>query len=301
MIPAQNTSNLAYSPDFSNDKYLNYYAVIESDMPEGQNIEIKKQINQNVNGITLSFLRFTACLQTFNKRNRNRRLWTTAVFKPMLNDPILISALKHGLPGENGHPVPPSGECTMERLLTIDPNNISHRFLNLYWKDENTFYGEIETLDEGPGTPGVKFMRDILQGLDAAFSLRSIVPQRKNIDGTIDVTGPGRIITYDRVFNPSHEEAYMDKSFPIKNVITAPKFQTVMESYQGIETKEFTDYVMNNSEKMKRILNNEQPVMESTTIDKNGVIGVKTRDQHLFIAPENHYRKEFQDLLNSLR
>ncbi len=283
-----NPTNLAYKDEFTEDSFMNYFAVIESAV-ENPDVKIEKQVNDPNTG--LSFLRFTTCLQTFNQRNRNRRLWTSAIFKQMMVNAVITEMLLHGFPGENGHPVPPTGECTIERLLTIDPNNISHKIVEMHWPSDNSLYGTIETLDDGVGGPGYKFMRHILQGLDPAFSLRSLVPQRKNVDGTIDVTGPGRFITYDRVFVPSHAEAYIDKSFPVKNVVTLSKFQTVMESYVG--------FVMEKSEKVNRIIDGMNPVMESATLDKNGILSVKTEGQHIFICPENKYRQEIGSFMKS--
>ena len=85
------------------------------------------------------------------------------------------------------------------------------------------------TIDDGDG-PGNKFARSILQGMEPAFSVRSVVPQRRNPDGSIDVTGVGRVVTYDRVFLPSHQAAYRDVSVDVKKVVSAKSYETTMES-----------------------------------------------------------------------
>ena len=150
----------------------------------------------------------------------------------------------------------------------------------------------VETLDEGPGTPGNRMMRNILQGIVPAFSLRALVPQHKNADGSIDVVGVGRMVCYDRVYLPSHESAYMDVEIPVKNVVTKPKFETVMES--------FTEYVMEHSDKIRGIVDAMEPVMESANYDpKTGLVGVKTAEGHVFIAPETKYRNEIQSSLDN--
>jgi hypothetical protein len=230
------------------DKYLDYYAVIEQSSPDNSDMKILDTHEDN-NG--LNYLRFSACLQSFGKRNRNRRLWLDSTMKQMLAAPHVPELLQRGgIPGENGHPVPATGAVTMERILTIDPNNMSHVIKDFTWKG-NLLYGTIETLDEGPNSPGNKFMRNIMQGMDPSFSLRSVVPQRKNPDCSIDVTGAGRFVTFDRVILPSHEEAYIDKSVPIKDIITKNNFETVMES--------FTDYMINNSDKVRMIIDKMGP------------------------------------------
>lgn len=276
--------------NFYKDDYLDYYVVVEQASPENREMQILEKVN-NING--LNYLRFRTCLQSFGRRNRNRRLWVSPIMKKMLAEPHVSELLnKGGIPGENGHPVPDTGQVTMERILTIDPNNMSHRILSLEWVGEK-LYGTVETLDEGPGTPGFKFMRNIMQGLDPSFSLRSIVPQRKNMDGSIDVTGPGRFITFDRVILPSHDDAYIDKSIPVKNVITKPQFETVMES--------FSDLILEKSEKVNRIIDKMQPAIESLTLDKNGIVGVNTeKEGRIYIAPETKFRNEIKSFMKNL-
>jgi len=271
-------------PSFNSD-YLDYYAVIEQSSPDNSNMQI---LNSGTN-----FLRFRAGLQSFGHLNRNRRLWISSTMKQMLASPHVAELLsKGGIPGENGHPVPTVGQVTMERILTIDPNNMSHVIKSFEWNGE-ILYGIIDTLDEGPGSAGYKFMKNIEQGMDPSFSLRSVVPQRKNADGSITVTGPGRFVTYDRVILPSHEEAYIDKSVPIKNIITKDKFETVMES--------FTDLVLMNSDKVKRIIDNAEPALESAQITKEGMLTINTENEgKLFIKPEMKYRKEISGLMRSL-
>lgn len=272
-----------------NDKFLDYYAVVEqtTDPSPVQILDFKE-----CNG--LNYLRFRAGLQTFGHRNRNRRLWQSSHIKAMLQSdhvPELLS--RSGIPGESGHPVPAVGNVTMERILTIDPNNMSHVIKAFEWSGDSKLYGIIETLDEGPGTPGYRFMRNILQKMDPSFSLRSIVPQRKNADGSTDVTGPGRFITYDRVILPSHSEAYIDKSVPIKNIITKSNFETAMESF-GMD-------MIQRSEKVNRIIDNMYPAMESATVDKNGIFSITTETNgKLFIAPEAKHRNEIRNIMKNL-
>jgi hypothetical protein len=270
------------------DNYLDYFAVIESSV-ENPDTKILSQINNN----GLSYLRFSQCLQSFGKRNRNRRLWTSDIMKKMLAEKHVYEMFQHGgIPSESGHPVPDVGQPTIERIMTIDPDNTVSVTKSIEWRGE-LLYGTIETLDDGPSGKGTKFMKNILQGLDPAYSLRSLVPQRKNSDGTIDVTGCGRFITWDRVFVPSHEEAYIDKTIPLKNIITKPQFQTVMEG--------FTDFVLEHSNKVNQIIDTLDPVMESANIDKNGLLSIDTKEAgKLFIFPENKYRKEISSFFKKL-
>ena len=271
------------------DNYLDYSIVIENTTEPNTGFEIVKE-GKNSEGI--SFLRFKTCLQTFGARNRNRRLWLSKWMRVMLQAPEVQELIREGgVPGEAGHPVPPTGEITVERILTIDPNNISHVIKSFNWVGEDRLDGEVETIDDGNG-PGDKFKRNIIQGLPISFSTRSLIPQRKNPDGTIDQLGPGRYITSDRVFVPSHKEAYIDKSIPVRNICHKDKFETVMES--------FVSYVGSHSNKINQIVDGLDPAMESATMSRNGIYTVSTRDGIVNICPENKYRREFDDIMKSL-
>ncbi len=278
-------------PNFSPncDQYMDYYAVMEQTSPQNQKIEILHEGHEN----GLNFLRFSACLQDFYGRNRNRRLWKLEQIRTMAAQSNVTELMRMGsFVGENGHPVPDSAPVTLERIVTIDPNNTSHRVLSLDFKGQE-LHGVVETLDEGVGSPGYRFMRNIQQGIIPAFSLRSLVPQRKNPDGTTDVLGPGRMICYDRVYLPSHTKAYMDVDIPVKNIVTKGRFETVMES--------FTDYVMGHSDKIRGIIDDLDPVMESVSIDKNGIASIHTKEMgRIFVKPENKYQREMADFMRNL-
>lgn len=270
--------------------YNDYYIVCEQTSDPA-----KPEIVEEVSNSKLDFLRFKACLQAFYKPlNRNRRSWKASQIRTMSEAaPIRELIQRKSLFGEAGHPVPSTGQVTLERILTIDPLRTTHRINSFYWPSDNQINGEIETLDDGPGGPGNKMKRTIMQGAEVAFSLRSLVPQRKNADGTVTVLGPGRMVTYDWVILPSHEEAYQDTSIPVKEVVTAPKFAAVMES--------FNHFMLNNSDKVRSVLDGLDPALESATYDeKSGMMSVGTAAGRVFVRPETKYANEYIDLLKGL-
>lgn len=272
------------------DNYLDFAIVVESMTEPNKGFEILHE-EKGPNG-ELSFLRFRTCLQTFFGRNRNRRLWLSRFAKPMFEAPEIKELLREGgVPGEAGHPVPATGEVTLERILTIDPNNVSHVVKEYIWPSDNQVDGIVETVDDGNG-PGDKFKRNIMQGLPVSFSTRSLIPQRKNPDGSIDQTGIGRYVCSDRVYLPSHKEAYINKNIPVKNICKANKFEAVMESYVAD--------ILNHSNKVNTILDGMQPAMESASIDNNGIVSVPTKAGTALIYPELKYRKEFADIMKNL-
>lgn len=270
------------------DAYNDFFIVMEATSPENNTAKNVEQVSQN----GLSFLRFQTCLQDFYGRNRNRRLWPGRIVRQMSESTEVQELIKHGsFVGEAGHPVPDAGKVTINRIATINPNNTSHRITKLIWTNPNELHGIVETLDEGEGSPGRKFMRNILQGIDPAFSLRALVPQRKNPDGSIDVIGPGRMVCYDRVYLPSHDKAYIDAEIPVKNVVTKKQFEVVMESY--------TDFVTSHSDKIRTIIDNMEPVLETASYDpKSKMMSMDTAEGKVFISPEMKYRQSYEDLLS---
>lgn len=277
----------------NNNLYNDYdqtYIVMEQTTPVDNKIEIQKVVDTN----GLNYVRFSTCLQDFNGYNRNRRKWPAEIVKAMAEASTVQELIRmNSFVGEAGHPVPDNGQVTMERICNIDPLKTSHRFTKLFWPNPNELHGICETLDEGVGSPGYRMMRNILQGVVPAFSLRSLVPQRKNPDGSKDVIGVGRMICYDRVYLPSHEKAYMDVDMPVSQVVTKPEYKVVMES--------FADHVMSHSDKIRSIIDDMEPAMESASFDpKTNLISVKTEEGRIFVAPEMKYRKEIHSALESL-
>ena len=277
----------------NNNLYNDYdqtYIVMEQTTPVDNKIEIQKVVDTN----GLNYVRFSTCLQDFNGYNRNRRKWPAEIVKAMAEASTVQELIRmNSFVGEAGHPVPDSGQVTMERICNIDPLKTSHRFTKLFWPNPNELHGICETLDEGVGSPGYRMMRNILQGVVPAFSLRSLVPQRKNPDGSKDVIGVGRMICYDRVYLPSHEKAYMDVDMPVSQVVTKPEYKVVMES--------FADHVMSHSDKIRSIIDDMEPAMESASFDpKTNLMSVKTEEGRIFVAPEMKYRKEIHSALESL-
>lgn len=272
------------------DNYTDFVIAIESVGDPDAKIEILSE-GKLPNG-DLKFLRFRACLQAFINRNRNRRKWHVKYTRPMFEAKEVRELLREGgVPCENGHPVPDTGEVTIERILTIDPNRISHVVKEFIWPTDTKVDGIIETIYDMNG-PGCKFMWNIMQGLPVSFSTRSIIPQRKSIDGSTEQTGPGRYVCSDRVFLPSHPEAYIDKTIPVKEVCKKSKFESVMESY--------TNFVAAASEKVNRIVDDMDPTMESASMGESGMISIPTREGIVGIYPELKYRREFADLMQNL-
>ena len=267
------------------DNKYEFYAVMEETTPAGAKAEI---LDEHKNNGEISFLRFRQCLQSFGQRNRNKRLWQASHIRDSLKHPWVAQQLEHkgGLPGENGHPSADNGELSMERLCKIDPNNICILLKSYTFENNDTLlFGVVETIDDGNG-PGNRLMRNIMQGIQPAVSCRTLVPQKKNPDGTIDVMGPGRLICYDRVFTPSHEEAFVDMNggFSAVQSKLPPKTKIAKES-TAIECalKDLKDYALTKSDSTRFILDGLDVCMEDAFIDKDEFLSVPTNEGHIFI------------------
>lgn len=267
---------------------------MESDVDSSTMRNSFEILNEGKIGGNIEFFRYKACLMSVGKRNRNKRLWQKQHIDVMMNAPHIVEQFKFagGLPGENGHPIPATGPVTMERIVTIDPNNLAILIKDWWWEG-NKMMGTVETLNEGPGTPGFRLMRDMMQGIIPAHSARTLVPQRRNPDGSIDVTAPGRFVTVDRVHGPSCEEAYRDVSIPVKNIVKKAEFDSAMEN--------FTSYVLEHSEAAKRVIDDMRPAMETASITKDGMFTVATESSgQVFVPVERNLRADIADFMRNL-
>lgn len=161
----------------------------------------------------LFYVKFDTTLQGFNVQNRNRRIYETNAMMESLNSPHIAELLeKKTWLGEAGHP----NTKEMARTLTINPQLTSHRINSFHLQGNDILMGNVETLDDG--RHGTQMTKNILQGMEPAFSLRALASLIKRNDGTSLVKSKSHIVTYDWVILPSHSNAYRDQSKPIEKV-----------------------------------------------------------------------------------
>ena len=141
-------------------------------------------------------------LQRANKKNRNGRIYPGNELFGQLKSARTKELLKTGFGSENGHPM----DNSLQRQSTIDPNNVVAYFLDL-WQEGDFVMGKFVGSNLSIGEA---FDLDLRSGFfKPAWSLRGI--------GTVESTSKGAVvkdlkaITWDRVFYPSHEEAYTQK------------------------------------------------------------------------------------------
>lgn len=286
----------------ANTRSFQYYAVIE-EAPRGEEQKFEIIGEHKSENNETNYIEWRQRLLTFGGYNRNGRKWVTNHFRQTLMHPWFRQQLyeKGGVPGEAGHPIVTvqGDKLSMERLLTVDPNNICLLLKSIEWEGENACYGRLQTIDDGNG-PGDKFRRSILQGMIPSVSVRSIVPQAKTPDGHIDVVGPGRVVCWDRVIYPSDPEAFADcsKSFEITNKKVG-KLSGASESSLSLDIpiNDLAEHVANLSENCKYVLDGLEPAMESASVDSSGLFSVDTANGHVFIPLEDSLRRDINHLM----
>lgn len=157
----------------------------------------------------LFYVSFDTCLQQFNKKNRNGRIYELSPMKASMGAEHIQELMRNGSWfGEAGHPL----SKDVERILTIDPKLISHKINTIDFRGERA-YGNVSTLDTDHGRNMTKL---ILQGMEPAFSLRALANVSQTPSGDKIVRSKAHVVTYDWVILPSHKEAYRDKSTAIQ-------------------------------------------------------------------------------------
>lgn len=234
----------------------------------------KVKITHVENRPGIHFIRFPACLQTYNVWNRNNRKYNLEPMRKSWSAPHIQELIQRGdFFGENGHP----DSNSPKRIVTIDPKVSCHRITRVWFKG-NAIYGDIETLNDD--LYGKQFMMHVLQSCEAAFSLRALVPLTK-IDATrSEIRQPGHIIAVDRVILPSHKDAYQvpgdiemiksTQALESANLPVLPKGQTNEDSITEVtESCEFLDYLTEQSFNLKTVINNFEVTAESMHYDKD--------------------------------
>ena len=258
----------------------------------------------------LKFVRFEACLQTFNTWNRNNRNYFLRPMQETWAAPHVKELIKMGdFFGENGHP----NSEDPKRIVTIDPKVCCHRIID-YRFEGNAVYGTVETLNDD--LYGRQFMGHILQNCKGAFSLRALVPLTKIDAVRCEIRAKGHLIAEDRVILPSHKEAYQ-KSGPVEMVvgesynpippgqINENKTVYVNESSSFIEP--IKDYVKEQSFNLKTIVDRFEVAYESMNISKDGkhialkeATGSDGIQRTAIIKTDDYLQKEVSSIFNSL-
>lgn len=242
-------------------------------------------------------------LQRANHKNRNGRFYDDKDLFPQVLCKRNQELLKTGFPSENGHPM----DKDLVRQQSIDPNNVVAYFLKLWTEGEYILADFI-----GSNLPiGEAFDQDLRDGFLPAWSLRAL--------GGINNTSRGaevkdiKIITWDRVYYPSHPEAYTLKLLgeaagtPIDKIYV-PKTPTpkgekkLLESgiVEPITNQSVIDYIKQESCNFKQICNEFEVLYDDIRlIDECHVQLSNSNTGNIFVVQlEDYIHNEIMDYCN---
>lgn len=166
-------------------------------------------------------------LQEGDEVNRNRRYYPTDELRRSITSPRVQELISSGnLKGEAGHPT----DTSLARQSKVDPTLEQVWYLKL-WMDGNFVKGRFTGTSNELGK---SFNEDLRRGQRPSFSLRA-VGSLVNENGRMTVRKM-QMITYDRVYFPSHSKAYTSH---IVTTESALGFQAPCKTYKINEDNYF--------------------------------------------------------------
>ena len=157
---------------------------------------------------------------------------------------------------------------------------------------------------------GADFNNDILSGEKPSFSLRAL--------GTINNTARGaevkniKIVTWDRVYYPSHKKAYMDKivsesaSLAGANAVKNLSKQDYVMNSKGLvvpfDTEAVTNFIQQESANFKTISESFEMVFETAKVleDKRRVQLCDGQGHTVIMNLEDHVANEIRSYCDSI-
>lgn len=241
-------------------------------------------------------------IQRANSKNRNGRFYSDKDLFPQLTCARTKELLKTGFGSENGHPM--SKDLT--RQQTIDPNNVVAYFLK-FWTEGDFIWAQFRgsNLDIGEA-----FDQDLRDGFLPAWSLRALGSIENSARGA-EVKGI-KAITWDRVFYPSHPEAYT-KGIVSESTASGillpktpiPKVDTSMNEnglLAPIVTQQVLDYIQQESCNFKTIKEQFEVFYDSIELVAEGSM-VQLTDKNngnvYRVALEQYIHNEIMDYCNN--
>ena len=269
---------------------------------EGSNSDVEFNITGDYNGERVIA---EGTIQEAEVQNRNRRCYGRDDLFREIHSPRTRELVTTGnFKGEAGHP----SSNDLARQQKIDPQLEQVLFTKL-WMDGNlvkaNFMGTNNALGES-------FDKDLRMGQKPSFSLRAL--------GSIENRGGKsyvrnlRVITYDRVYYPSHTKAYTSKIisegaeylednfiFRTPDIVTENgNIMEVEEGYQiitPITNRSVVDYIMQESANLDTIIKNFDTIYESISVSEDGkyVTLVDKNYETIMMPLERHIQNEIMN------
>ena len=234
------------------------------------NVEFKIK-DENKNGFVIA----EGILQQGNEVNRNRRYYPTDELTRAVNSQRQKELVESGnFKGEAGHPT----DTSLARQAKVDPTKEQVWYTKL-WMDGDYVMGHFRGTNNELGR---SFNADLKDGQRPSFSLRA-VGSLVNENGKMTVRRM-QMITYDRVYFPSHSKAYTTKLVTTEAAVGMPShdmkyYDIADDSYYYIKQDEInrlseSGNIVDGSEAIATPL--KQSEIGSFILSESGSANIKT-------------------------
>ena len=209
-----------------------------------------KDIEFNIVNQHRDFVIAEGIIQEAEQENRNKRCYAREDLFSQVMCPRTQELMRSGnMKGEAGHPM----DINLARQQTIDPKYVQVWYTKL-WMDGPFVKAQFRGTNNDYGK---EFNLDLLDGQKPSFSLRA-VGSLVNENGKMTVRNM-QMITYDRVYFPSHSKAYTQK------IITSEAVTPGMPK-QDILVIDPHDYFFEKSLEIQNIIKQSNTVLAENTI-----------------------------------
>lgn len=243
------------------------------------------------------FVTAEGIIQQAGKMNRNRRYYTQEdLHKEIYSDRLRELITSGNFKGEAGHPL----DMNLARQQKVDPT-LEQVWYTKVWMEGDYVKAQFRGTNNELGRA---FNEDLKCGQKPSFSLRSL-GSIKIVNGKSNVTNL-RIITYDRVYYPSYDNAYTDRIvsesamnynsplYPYEEYLNSMGNKQVVDesadSIAPILNKDVTDLLLRESYSFNQICEDFAPIYKSIKLsdDKKKVVMVD-ESYNTIIVPLNRY------------
>ena len=261
-------------------------------------------VNQNRN-----FVIAEGIIQEAEEQNRNKRCYAHADLFKEINSAKQQELVTTGnFKGEAGHP----SASDLARQQKIDPT-LEQVWYTKLWMDGNYVKAQFRGTNNELGK---SFNADLMDGQKPSFSLRAL-GTIANENGKAFVRNL-KIITYDRVYFPSHSKAYTQKIISegvtgqVDKYIYVPRSVTeagnkmiIDESFQiitPITNESMRNYILSESANVKTIVENFDVFYESITVSEDGkqITLVDKNYDTIVLSTERHIQNEIMDFCETI-
>lgn len=233
-----------------------------------------------------------------NNKNRNGRIYGTAGIKKEVEGSRMRELVRTGnLKGHDGHPSDPS----LSVQQTIDPKLVSVKYIDVWMEGDNVAARFCGTNNEY----GKAFNEDLAEGELPSYSLRAL-GSVSNRGGACYVENV-KIVTWDRVYYPSHEKAYTTRIVSESAGIDMHDRYMQLESVKNdkgilipITNQSMISFVKQESANIKSVLENFDTLFSNyQIIDGGRAIQMVTNEGAIMVIKlENYVQNQIMDYCN---